>query len=108
MYKLITVGFDYGFDCLQKRFDGILFSSSLHLKEVFLIAILLCPQSSQETQGSTVRAFHSHLRLQIDVCKQSLVRFAGAHKSSKDSVHIIQTYQTLVSIEFRCTPKVLV
>ncbi len=34
-------------DCLQKRFDGILFSSSLHVipNGSVLIAILLCPQS---------------------------------------------------------------
>ncbi len=34
-----------GSDCFQKRFDDILFSSSLQVipKEVFLIAILLCP-----------------------------------------------------------------
>ncbi len=58
-----------GSDCLQKRFDGILFSSSLHViaKEVFLIEMLLCPLSSRETQGSTVQAFHSHVRLKIDV-----------------------------------------
>ncbi len=60
-----------GSDCFQKGFDDILFSSSLQVipKEVFLIAILLCPRSSRETQGLTVRAFHSHSQLKIDVCK---------------------------------------
>ncbi len=45
------------------------FSSSLQVmpKEVFLITKLLCPRSSRETQGSAVRAFHSHLGLKIDV-----------------------------------------
>ncbi len=45
---------------------------------------------------------------QTTLFKQTRVRFVGAHLTSEDSVHIIQTNQTLTSIEPGCAPKVLV
>ena len=40
--------------------------------------------------------------------KRTRVRFAGAHPSSENSVHIIQTNRTMTSFEPGCAPKVLV
>ncbi len=56
LYECISEGSDF----LKKLFEGILFSSSLHVipKEVFLIAILLCPRSSRETASRVIQLFH--------------------------------------------------
>ncbi len=45
---------------------------------------------------------------QTTLFKWTRVRFAGAHPRSEDSLHIIQTNQTLMSIEPGCAPNVLV
>ncbi len=63
LHKLIYECTSEGSGCLQKRFDGILFSSLLHVipKDMFLIAILLCPRSSRETAVTQLLQIKCHL-----------------------------------------------